>query len=286
MIMDNCLLLLYKPVGISSCHAVNQVKKRLRLKKAGHAGTLDPCAEGLLIVGLGKATRALTDLTIQDKCYEVRVRLGLRTASGDSEGEIIERRDFIVPQAQTLSRVFAEFIGEIEQTPPMYSALKHQGQRLYKLARADISVARKKRKVKIHSLTLKHKTDDGFIFNVRCSKGTYIRTLVEDIATALNSIAYTHNLKRTAVGRFSIESAVALDCLEPNPPPQSEYLISLDEIYSDFQSYVMSDDAVERFRYGQYVNEVLPSGGCFRLYNKAGDFLGIGGDGKVRTRFI
>lgn len=227
MTLDNNLLLLYKPVGISSCRAVEKVKKRLRVKKAGHAGTLDPCAEGLLIVGLGKATRVLTDLSKQDKCYEVSVRLGVRTVSGDREGKIVERRDFALPQAQTLNRIFTDFVGEIEQTPPMYSALKHQGQRLYKLARANICVPRKKRKVHIRSLTLNHIAADGFSFNVRCSTGTYVRTLVEDIAAAFDNIAYTRRLKRTAIGEFSIASAVALDCLENQPASQSEYLINL-----------------------------------------------------------
>ena len=286
MDINNSLLLLYKPAGISSCRAVERVKQRLHVKKAGHAGTLDPCAEGLLIVALGKATRALTDLSEQNKCYEVRVCLGVCTATGDREGEIIERRDFVIPQAHTLNRVFADFTGEIEQTPPMYSALKHKGQRLYKLARANICVPRKKRKVYIQSLTLKQITDEGFSFKVECSKGTYIRTLVEDIATALNNIAYTRSLKRTAIGPYSIASAIALDCLERKSELQSKYLISLDRVYSDFQAYVMDEQKVKFFKHGRYDEQILPSGGRFRLYNKAGDFLGIGGDGKVYARFV
>ena len=286
MDLNNSLLLLYKPVGISSCQAVEQVKRRLRVKKAGHAGTLDPCAEGLLIVALGKATRTLTDLSKQNKCYEVWVCLGLRTATGDREGKIIERRDFVIPQAHTLNRVFADFTGEIEQTPPMYSALKHQGQRLYKLARADIYVHRKKRKVYIQSLTLKQITEDGFSFSVECSKGTYIRTLVEDIAAAFNNIAYTRSLKRTAIGPYSIASAISLDCLERNPELQAEYLIALDQVYWDFQAYVMDAEATKCFKHGQYNEQILPSGGPFRLYNEVGDFLGVGGDGKVYARFV
>ena len=284
--INNSLLLLYKPIGMSSCRAVEHVKRRLQVKKAGHAGTLDPYAEGLLIVALGKATRALADLSEQDKCYEVQVRLGLRTATGDREGKVVERRDFVVPQAHTLNRVFADFIGEIEQTPPMYSALKHQGQRLYKLARADISVHRKKRKVHIRALTLKQIMSDGFSFAVECSKGTYVRTLVEDIAKALNNIAYTRRLKRTAIGRFNIASAVALDCLESHPPPQSEYLVDLDKVYSQFQAYIMDAEAARRFGYGRYDDRILPAEGCFRLYNEAGDFFGICCDGKVHARFI
>lgn len=283
---NHSLLLLYKPVAISSCRAVEQVKRRLRVKKAGHAGTLDPYAEGLLIVALGKATRALTDLSKQNKRYEVLVRLGLRTATGDREGEIVERRDFVIPSEHTLKRVFADFTGEIVQTPPMYSALKYKGQRLYKLARADISVYRKKRKIYIQSLTLGRITDDGFSFSVECSKGTYIRTLVEDIAKALNNIAYTRSLKRTAIGPFDIASAISLDCLDSNPGPQAKYLIGLDQVYSHLQCYVMDAEAVRHFEHGRYGERILPSGGPFRLYNKAGDFLGVGGDGKVHTRFV
>ena len=284
--IDNSLLLLYKPTAISSCQAVEQVKRRLRIKKAGHAGTLDPFAEGLLIIALGKATRALTDLSKQNKCYEVRARLGLRTTTGDREGEITERRDITVPKASVLNDVFSDFIGEIEQIPPMYSALKHQGQRLYKLARANISVPRKKRKVYIHSLTLEQITNDVFSFKVECSKGTYIRTLVEDIAAALNTIAYTHSLKRTAIGVFDIASAISLDCLERNPDPQSEYLINPAQVYSHFQAYVMDVQSARYFKHGRYDAQILPSGGRFRLYNEAGDFLGIGGDGRVYARFV
>ena len=284
--IDNSLLLLYKPTAISSCQAVEQVKRRLRVKKAGHAGTLDPLAEGLLIVALGKATRALTALSKQNKCYEVWARLGLRTTTGDREGEIVERRDFVIPKASVLNEAFSDFIGEIEQIPPMYSALKHQGQRLYKLARANISVPRSKRKVYIHSLIIRQITDEGFSFKVECSKGTYIRTLVEDIAAALGTIAYTRSLKRTAIGAFDIASAISLDCLERNPDRQSEYLINPAQVYSHFQAYVMDAQSVIYFKHGRYGDRILPSGGCFRLYNEAGDFLGIGGDGKVYARFV
>jgi len=286
MVLDNRLLLLDKPVGISSCRAVAQIKRILGVKKAGHAGTLDPCAEGLLIIALGIATRALAELSAQNKCYEVYARLGLRTATGDREGEVIERSDFVVPQAARLTRVLATFVGETEQTPPMYSALKYRGQRLYRLARANRSVPRKKRKIYIEELTLKEIGDDGFAFSVRCSKGTYVRTLVEDLAKALGTIAYTQSLRRTAIGAFSIESAVALDYLTNNPERAADYLIDIDALYSDYQAYVMDYEAVQCFNHGRYAALTLPSEGCFRLYNTAGDFLGLSGDGKVRARFV
>ena len=284
-VIDNSLLLLYKPSGISSYWAVKKVKDRLGVKKAGHAGTLDPCAEGLLIIALGKATRTLGYIIGQDKHYEVYANLGIRTATGDREGAVVERQDFVIPQAQTLNRIFSDFSGEIEQTPPMYSALKHHGQRLYKLARANVSVPRKKRTVYIQSLTLKQIDADGFSFAVQCSKGTYIRTLVEDIAKALGTVAYTGKLKRTAIGTFNIKSAISLDDLPPNPPVKSQYLIKLDRIYSNYDAYVMDASAERCFRHGLYA-QGLPSGGCFRLYNESGDFLGVGGDSKVQVRFI
>ena len=283
---NNNILLIDKPSGMSSCRVVTEVKRRLNIKKAGHAGTLDPSAEGLLIVALGKATRALGGLTEYNKCYQVEVRLGIRTATGDREGAIIERRDFVVPQAHVVERVFADFSGPIEQIPPMYSALKYNGQRLYKLARNNISVARKKRKIYIQSLMLRSFSNNGFSFDVECSKGTYVRTLVEDIAKALNTIAYTSRLKRTAIGCFNVSSAVALGCLEPNPPAPSEYLIKLDRIYAHYDAYVLNTEAARCFHHGLYNERVLPANGCFRLYNEAGDFLGIGGDGKVHVRFI
>lgn len=284
-VSDNILLLLNKPIGISSCQAVERVKRHLQVTKAGHAGTLDPLAEGLLIVGCAKATRALPEITKQPKRYQVTVRLGIRTATGDSEGEIVERRRFTRPDKDILQRLADAFTGDIVQTPPMYSALKHQGQRLYKLARANRFVPRVQRKVHINAIALGIITDNGFQFNVQCSKGTYIRTLVEDMGAWLGTAAYTAALKRTAIGTFRLTDAIDLDKLDNNAR-LAKARLTVDQVYRDYPAWIINDEAERRFKHGQALNDALPPQGTFRLYNHSGEFLGISEACHVRTRFI
>ena len=279
------VLLLNKPVGISSCHALECVKRHLHLKKAGHAGTLDPLAEGLLMIACGKATRALSDLAAQPKCYYVTVKLGVRTATGDREGEVIERGRFTLPNRQTLQRLATAFSGQLRQTPPMYSALKHQGQRLYKLARANRSVARAERKIWIDFIKIRTINDSGFCFEVQCSKGTYIRTLVEDMGAWLGTVAHTTALKRTAIGPFCLTNAVALNELDDAVRFAKARLV-VDQIYRDHPAQTIDEQAEYRFKHGQKLTEALAPQGTFRLYNKVGQFLGISEAGRIRTRFV
>ncbi|MDH3634374.1 MAG: tRNA pseudouridine(55) synthase TruB [Gammaproteobacteria bacterium] len=209
----DAILILEKPPGLSSNQALQQVRKLYRARKAGHCGSLDPLATGVLPVCLGEATKFSSYLLGANKTYRAYCRLGQTTTTGDAEGEVLETVPVQVDPTQ-IRQTLERYVGEIEQIPPMYSALKHQGQRLYKLARAGEQVERKPRKIKIYDLTLLACTDDSLSIEVSCSKGTYIRTLAEDIGAALGCGAHLTALRRTAVGNFAESAAVTLEELE------------------------------------------------------------------------
>ena len=211
------ILLLDKPVGWSSNQALQRVKYLYRAQKAGHTGSLDPLATGMLPLCFGQATKLSSFMLDADKTYRVTGRLGMRTATGDAEGECIYEaspEDVARVTTARLADVLNQFRGEIEQVPPMYSALKHAGQRLYTLARRGIEVERKARAVRIDTLTLRTVALPEFTLEVECSKGTYIRTLVEDIGEALGCGAYVVSLRRTVIHGFPDNELVTLDDLE------------------------------------------------------------------------
>ena len=206
-------ILLDKPAGMSSNRALQRVKRLVRAARAGHTGSLDPLATGLLPICLGRATRLSQFLLDARKGYLVTGRLGQRTATGDAEGDVVETGPDQVSENALLS-VLGSFQGEIEQVPPMYSALKRDGQRLYRLARAGHEVERPPRRVTIHALELLGIADADFTLAVECSKGTYIRTLVEDVAARLGTCAYVASLRRTMVWPFVRPRLWSLDDLE------------------------------------------------------------------------
>lgn len=209
------VLLLDKPGGLSSNAALQKARNLFRAHKAGHTGSLDPLATGMLPVCFGEATKMSTYLLASDKAYSTRARLGVVTDSGDSDGTVIETRD--VPEPLTAELVESQLPalrGPIEQVPPMYSALKHQGQRLYKLARQGKTVERAARPVTIHSLELKELAADSLTLDVSCSKGTYIRTLVEDLGQALGCGAHIEMLRRTWVAPYQGLPLWTLDDLQ------------------------------------------------------------------------
>ncbi len=210
--MDGALLL-DKPVGLSSNRALQAVKRIYKVKKAGHAGTLDPLASGLLLVLFGEATKFAGPLLDADKEYIATVKLGERTATGDAEGEVTGRSDFRVAES-AIQKVLESFKGAIEQVPPMYSALKRGGVPLYALARKGQTVARAPRRVEIRELEKIRFRAPLLELRVRCSKGTYIRTLAEDIAAALGTMGHLAALRRTASGDFQVKDAVTLSALE------------------------------------------------------------------------
>jgi tRNA pseudouridine55 synthase len=242
-------LLLDKPVGISSNFALQKAKKLLGAKKAGHAGTLDPLASGLLLLLFGEATKFAGPLLDADKEYLATVKLGEKTSTGDAEGEVLERR--AVP-ATIEKAVLEKFKGEIEQVPPMHSALKRDGVPLYKLARKGQSVERAPRRVRIASLELAAVAGPLMEIRVRCSKGTYVRTLAEDIAVALGTVGHLASLRRTASGGFRMEQGISLEALERlGVEERRQRLVPLESLLAGLPRADLDAGAESRFRNGQ-----------------------------------
>lgn len=208
------ILLLDKPVGLTSNAALQQVKRLFNARKAGHTGSLDPLASGLLPICFGNATKLSSYLLGADKRYRFTCRLGAVTSTGDAEGEVVRQLPVPALQRADVERALSGFVGEIDQLPPMYSALKHQGRRLYELARQGIEVERQPRRVTIRELRLLGLDGDTLECVVRCSKGTYVRTLAEDIGKALGSGGYLVALRRELVDPFGLDDAVTLEALE------------------------------------------------------------------------
>ena len=200
-----------KPIGWTSFDVVKKVKNITKHKKVGHGGTLDPFASGVLILGTEKDTKALSSITNSDKSYIAELQLGTLTSTLDTEGDIIEEGTVPDLNEKKIAKVLDSFLGVQKQRPPMFSAKKHKGVRLYKLARKKIEVQRDEVDITINDISLVSLVSNKIIFNVDCSKGTYIRVLGSDIAKSLGTIGYLTNLKRTRVGEFLIEDSVSID---------------------------------------------------------------------------
>ena len=273
--MSDGALLLDKPVGISSNRALQQAKKLLAAAKAGHAGTLDPLASGLLVLLFGEATKLAGPLIDDDKEYLATLKLGERTSTGDAEGEVLEKgRATLDPAA--LPAVLARFIGEIDQVPPMHSALKRGGVPLYALARRGETVARAPRRVVIRSIEAEAVEGPHLRLRVRCGKGTYIRTLAEDIGSALGTCAHLAALRRTGSGRFRVEQAISLAALEPMAAPmRAQRLLGLAQLLAHLPRADLDRDQEARFRNGQTL-KAFPGQGLQVVYGPDGAVLGLG----------
>jgi tRNA pseudouridine55 synthase len=210
------LILVNKPVGITSFKLVHIIKKKLKVKKAGHCGTLDPLASGLMIVLVGKYTKLQDKFMKQDKVYYATVKLGLKTDSGDLDGKIISQSEYSHVTKDLIEQTCKSFTGKIEQVPPMYSALKVNGQKLYELARKGITVERKAREITVYNIDLTDYQKDNFSIRVKCSSGTYIRTLAEDIGTKLNTDTVLINLVREEIGKYKLTDAINIDDIKEN----------------------------------------------------------------------
>jgi len=208
------VLLLDKPIGISSNQALQKIKHLFQAKKAGHTGTLDVLASGLLIICFGKATKLAGTLLNANKSYQVTAKLGIKTTTCDAEGEVVATKPTDKITEELIESVLQKFRGEIMQVPSMYSALKHKGTPLYKLARQGIEVERKARKVNIYKLELLDWHQDLLKLEVCCSKGTYVRNLIDDIGQALGCGAYVAELRRLSVGKFKTEQMCTIDQLK------------------------------------------------------------------------
>lgn len=276
----NGVLLLDKPRGASSNHALQRVRRLLQAQKAGHTGTLDPMATGLLPVCLGEATKFSAYLLEADKVYRTRVQLGVVTDTGDAEGKVIERCRVPSLVAADIERVLEQFRGEIEQTPPMYSALKHQGRKLYELAREGKTVERAVRRVTVYDARLFAFAGDHFELEVRVSKGTYIRTLAEDIGRALGCGAHITALRRLASGPFGDAGMVGIDALEalPDQAAREATLLPVDVLVAHLPRLDVSAAARQQLVHGQAANceptEIAP-GATARLYCEE-TFIGLG----------
>ncbi|KIG09195.1 tRNA pseudouridine(55) synthase TruB [Caballeronia concitans] len=245
------VLLLDKPLGLSSNDALIKAKRLYLAKKAGHTGTLDPLATGLLPLCFGEATKFSQDLLEADKTYEATMRLGIRTTTGDAEGEAIDTRDVTCDEA-AVEAAMTRFIGDIVQVPPMYSALKRDGKPLYEYARAGQTVEREGRPVTIHALKMIACALPLVTFRVTCSKGTYVRTLAEDIGEALGCGAHLTALRRTGVGALTLEHAVTLDALSTaDEAERDSWLQPVDALLSTFPAVRLNDEATKRFLHGQ-----------------------------------
>lgn len=270
------VLLLNKPRGLTSQQAVARVKRLFAARKAGHTGTLDPLADGLLPVGLGEATKFTQFLLNADKCYLATLRLGVTTTTGDAEGDVLQERESVVTLPR-IAEVLRQFVGLLQQTPPMYSALKVDGKPLYAYARAGESVPRQPRSIQINYLQLIDFKDKNLILRVDCSKGTYIRVLAEDIGTALGCGAHLAALTREKAGGFDLAGALTLGDLESLEPAQRLHcLLPTDAFARDLPVLVLEAEAEARLRTGQVV--ACPEGieGACRLYGTSGRFLGVG----------
>jgi tRNA pseudouridine55 synthase len=243
------VLLLDKPVGLSSNDALIKAKRILNAKKAGHTGTLDPFATGLLPLCFGEATKFSQDLLESDKTYLTTVHLGQRTDTGDTEGLVIETREVNVTPEQ-IEAVLAKFRGPIDQVPPMYSALKRDGKPLYEYAREGITLEREARRVTIHKLEFISYEAPFLKLSVSCSKGTYIRVLGEDIGAALGCGAHLNALRRTQVGDLVLGDVVTLEQLAAHEAPLS-LLSPVDTLLSSFPRIMLTAELAKRFLNGQ-----------------------------------
>jgi tRNA pseudouridine55 synthase len=272
--MDGAVLV-DKPLGLSSNAALQRTKRLFGARKAGHAGTLDPLASGLLVVLFGEATKLSGVLLDADKEYVATIKLGEATTTGDAEGEVVDRKPVSVGAAQ-LTAALEQFRGEVEQVPPMYSALKRDGVPLYKLARRGETVERTVRRVRIEELEVRGFEPPLLELRIRCSKGTYVRTLAEDIGKALGTCAHLTALRRTASGKLRLENAAALETLEGMAPAdRAARILPLAGLLSEFPRADLDPGAEARFRNGQALQREGLAQGLCAVYGSAGAVIGL-----------
>ncbi|KAF0806479.1 pseudouridylate synthase [Alcanivorax xiamenensis] len=289
----NGILLLDKTDGVTSNGALQMAKRMFAAAKAGHTGSLDPLATGMLPVCFGEATKFSQFLLDADKRYRVTARLGVTTETGDADGEVLETRPVSVTEAQVLTAL-DRFLGEIEQVPSMYSAIKHNGTPLYKLAREGITVEREPRKVTIHEIRGARLEGEDLTFEVACSKGTYVRSLVEDLGAALGCGAHVIALRRLSAGPYPEERMITLEQLgllkeQGGFEAIDDLLLPLSTSVADWPRVNLGDNAAYYLRQGQPVMASdRPAEGWVSLYQASTEqFLGVGEvleDGRIAPR--
>lgn len=287
------ILLLDKPKGITSNAALQTVKRLYNARKAGHTGSLDPLASGMLPICFGEATKFSQFLLEADKQYLVTAKLGVRTTTGDAEGEVVSEKAVPTLTEQQIQELFTRFTGVIAQIPSMFSAIKQNGQPLYKLARQGIEVEREARHITVYGFEYLSHQADQITFTVHCSKGTYVRTLVEDMGEALGCGAHVQELRRLTVGSYKAEQMQDLGKLQELSAQQDfttmdSFLLSVDSAIERWPALALSEAAVYYLKQGQpIIVPYAPTSGWVRLTRKEGGFLGVGeilDDGKVAPR--
>lgn len=274
----NGVLLLDKPQGLSSNTALQKARRLYRAEKAGHTGVLDPLATGLLPVCFGEATKFAQYLLDADKAYTATLKLGEATSTGDAEGEVVAtgRADISVEDFQTACQALT---GPIRQVPPMFSALKHEGKPLYEYARKGIVIERKPRDIVIYAIDVTSFHAPEAVIDVRCSKGTYIRTLSEDIAKHIHTFAHLTALRRTETAGFSIREAHTLEALEAlDESGRDALLLPCDVLVRHLPSLTLPDAAVQMLKFGrqpEYRDAHLPADTPLRIYAEDGSFVGL-----------
>jgi tRNA pseudouridine55 synthase len=274
------ILLLDKPEGLSSNQALQRVRRLYRARKAGHTGSLDPLATGVLPLCFGQATKVAGFLLGADKTYRAVLALGSRTTTGDREGEVVERAPVPALEAAVVEGALARFRGLTEQVPPMYSALKRDGEALYALARRGIDVERVPRPVRIEALSVLRLERDAIEFEVTCSKGTYVRTLGEDIARALGTVGHLAALRRASVGGALAHAAShrldVLEALSGDEPALDALLLPVDSALGELPAIVLDAARSAAFRHGQAVRADAAPEARLRVYDEGKMFIGVG----------
>ena len=282
--MPNGIIVIDKPQGWTSMDVCAKLRGIFHEKRVGHAGTLDPMATGVLPVFLGRATRAVEFAAESEKEYVAGLKLGVITNTQDTSGEVLEQRPVRVTPEQ-LEQALIPFRGDIEQVPPMYSAIKINGKKLYELARKGREVERKPRPVTIHSLTLEGRTaPDEYTLRVRCSKGTYVRTLCHDIGQTLGCGGTMSSLRRTMAAGFALSQAVSLEAVRQAEDPAA-LLLPVDTYFADRPKLVLPPHLEKKVRNGMTVVFPDAAPGEYRVYGESGAFLALGraADRKVTT---
>lgn len=263
------VILLDKPLGLSSNDALQKVRRLMRAEKAGHTGTLDPLATGLLPLCFGAATKFSQVSLDADKRYTATLKLGQTTSTGDAEGEILQTRPVTPEQvnAQRIAEACKAFTGEVDQIPPMHSALKHQGRALYEYAREGVEIERPARHVTIHAIDILRWQDDVLELDVRCSKGTYIRTLAQDIGERLGCGAHLIGLRRTGSGGVTLQGAVTLEALQAmSEAERDSHLQAADVLLNDWPDVLLTESEAARFLTGLRRRTHLPDAPQVRVY--------------------
>ena len=280
------IVIINKEKEYTSHDVVAKVKKILNEKKVGHTGTLDPNATGVLPILLGKGTKLSKYLINHNKIYEATLKLGEKTDTADIEGKITEEKDVKKENLsqENVTKVLKEFIGKSKQVPPMYSAIKVNGKKLYEYARKGQTIEIKPREIEIFSIELQSITNNEITFKVHCSKGTYIRTFCENIAEKLETVGYMKSLKRTQVGNFKIDNSITIEELK-NLIENNENIdiddilknkiITVEEIFEKFKSINLDEKKLEMFLNGVMLTQNLDEG-VYKIYNKNSEFIGTG----------